>query len=57
MQKMGKLWIVATSKKKNAKKESFGVLQLLKNNAKKGKVLKCCNYPKKMKRKGEGITS
>ncbi len=57
MQKMGKLWIVATSKKKCKEGESFGVLQLPKNNAEKGKVLECCNYQKKMKRKGEGIIS
>jgi len=36
MQKMGKLWIVATSKK----------------NVKKGKALECYNFQKTMQRKG-----
>jgi len=52
MQKMGKLWIVATSKKKCKEGESFGVLQFPKNNAKKGKVLECYNYHKKNEEKG-----
>ncbi len=50
---MGKFWNVATSQKKCKEWESFGMLQLPKKNAKKGKALECYNFQKTMQNKGK----